>query len=318
MSRTVAAVDCGTNSIRLLIARQEQPGGPLVDLERHMEVVRLGYGVDRTGVLDPAAIDRTLDACRRYARLIAQHQVEAVRFVATSATRDASNREAFVRGVREILGVDPEVISGDEEARLSFRGAVGALPDLPEGEILVVDIGGGSTELVLGRDEPTAAISLDLGSVRLTERCLPTDPPTPAEIDAARAEVDAQLDRAAAEVPWARARALVGVAGTVTTLTALALNLEQYRPEATHGASLPVAQIQDLADTVLHSSRELRAQHGAIHPGRIDVIGAGALIWSRIIERVAAAGEINTVRTSERDILDGIAQSALERLPDAS
>lgn len=306
----VAAIDCGTNSIRLLIARPA-PGGGLTDLERHMEIVRLGQGVDRTGRFDPAAVSRTLDAARRYARLIEHHGAERLRFTATSATRDASNRELFIAGIREILGVEPEVISGDEEAELSYRGAVTTLRDLPAGPRLVVDIGGGSTELVLGTDAPTHRISLDMGSVRMTERHLDSDPPTPAQIAAATADIDALLDRAQQQVPLERTAVLVGVAGTVTTLTALALGVTEYSPEVTHGAMLGIDETVELCERLLAMPREDRASLPAIHPGRIDVIGAGALIWSRVLLRLQQRADLQVSRTSEHDILDGIALSLL-------
>lgn len=308
----VAAIDCGTNSIRLLIARPDPAGAGLVDLERHMEIVRLGQGVDRTGRFDPAAVSRTLDAARRYARLIEHHGAERLRFTATSATRDASNRELFIAGIREILGVEPEVISGDEEAELSYRGAVTTLRDLPAGPRLVVDIGGGSTELVLGTDVPTHRISLDMGSVRMTERHLDSDPPTPAQIAAATADIDALLDRAEQQVPLERTAVLVGVAGTVTTLTALALGVTEYSPEVTHGAVLGIDETVELCERLLAMPREERARLAAIHPGRIDVIGAGALIWSRVLLRLQQRADLQVSRTSEHDILDGIALSLLQ------
>lgn len=276
-----------------------------------MEIVRLGQGVDRTGRFDPAAVSRTLDAARRYARLTEHHGAERLRFTATSATRDASNRELFIAGIREILGVEPEVISGDEEAELSYRGAVTTLRDLPAGPRLVVDIGGGSTELVLGTDAPTHRISLDMGSVRMTERHLDSDPPTPAQIAAATADIDALLDRAQQQVPLERTAVLVGVAGTVTTLTALALGVTEYSPEVTHGAMLGIDETVELCERLLAMPREDRASLPAIHPGRIDVIGAGALIWSRVLLRLQQRADLQVSRTSEHDILDGIALSLL-------
>lgn len=317
MSAPVAAIDCGTNSIRLLIARRDEASGVLVDLERRLEMVRLGLGVDRTGRFDPVAVERTLEAARRYRELIVHHGVDTqdIRFVATSATRDAVNRAVFIEGIHEILGIVPEVISGAEEAALSFRGAVSTVADLPTGPRLVVDIGGGSTELVLGEATPSHRISLDMGSVRLTERHLVTDPPTAAEIDAATAEIDAHLDRAAAEVPLDEAVSLVGVAGTVTTVTAVAAGIQDYRPDVTHGASLRIDEVRDICRTLLTETRAERSQRKIIHPGRIDVIGAGALIWSRIAERVSRAGTITSARTSEHDILDGIALDLLDRVP---
>ena len=317
MSTPVAAIDCGTNSIRLLIARRDEATGRLVDLERHLEMVRLGLGVDRTGRFDPVAVERTLDAARRYQALVEHHGVrrEDVRFVATYATRDASNREDFISGIRAILGIDPEVISGQEEAELSYRGAVSTVEGLPAGPALVVDIGGGSTELVLGTTAPTHRISLDMGSVRLTERHLRSDPPADAEIAAAAADIDALLDEAAAAIPLEQVASLVGVAGTVTTVTAVATGIRDYRPDATHGAALPVDEVRALCGTLLRETREERARHQVIHPGRIDVIGAGALIWSRIVERVAAASGITETRTSEHDILDGMALDLLDHVP---
>ena len=317
MSAPVAAIDCGTNSIRLLIARRDDATGRMIDLERQLEMVRLGLGVDRTGRFDPVAIERTLDAARRYAALIAHHGVapQDIRFVATSATRDAANRAVFIEGIREILGVAPEVISGQEEAELSFRGAVSTVTGLPEGPRLVVDIGGGSTELVLGTEAPTHRISMDIGSVRLTERHLVSDPPTEAEIAAASADIDAMLDQAEQVVRFARAEALVGVAGTVTTVTAVASGIQDYRPDVTHGAALSVDQVTTTCLTLLAETRAQRSRHAVIHPGRIDVIGAGALIWARIVARVAAATSITGTRTSEHDILDGIALQLLDRVP---
>ncbi|MGP9537397.1 Ppx/GppA phosphatase family protein [Brachybacterium sp. AOP43-C2-M15] len=317
MSAPVAAIDCGTNSIRLLIARRDEASGLPVDLERQLEMVRLGLGVDRTGRFDPVAVERTLDAARRYQELIEHHGVatQDVRFVATSATRDAANRDLFIDGIEKILGVRPEVISGQEEAELSFRGAVSTVAGLPDGPRLVVDIGGGSTELVLGTDTPTHRISLDIGSVRLTERHLASDPPTAEEIAAAAVDIDALLDRAGTAVPLERATALVGVAGTVTTVTAVALGLEDYRPDLTQGATLTVTEVQEVCAQLLAATREQRSRHRIIHPGRIDVIGAGALIWSRIAERVAAAASLDVTRTSEHDILDGIALDLLDRVP---
>lgn len=317
MSAPVAAIDCGTNSIRLLIARRDEATGRLVDLERHLEMVRLGLGVDRTGRFDPVAVDRTLDAARRYQALVEHHCVrrEDVRFVATSATRDASNREDFISGIRAILGIDPEVISGQEEAELSYRGAVSTVEGLPAGPALVVDIGGGSTELVLGTTAPTHRISLDMGSVRLTERHLRSDPPAADEIAAATADIDALLDEAAEAIPLERVASLVGVAGTVTTVTAVATGIRDYRPDVTHGATLPVDEVRALCEALLRETREERSRHQVIHPGRIDVIGAGALIWSRIVERVAAASGITETRTSEHDILDGMALDLLDHVP---
>ncbi|UZN04324.1 Ppx/GppA phosphatase family protein [Cellulomonas sp. S1-8] len=314
----VAAIDCGTNSIRLLVADVDPVAGTLVDLERTNEVVRLGQGVDRTGLLAPEALARTLDVARRYHEVCERLGVEQVRFVATSATRDARNRDEFVAGVRAALGVDPEVVAGDEEARLSFRGATGVLASRFDGPFLVVDLGGGSTELVLGTGAPEAAVSMDVGSVRLTERHLHDDPPTAAQVAAADADVQAALDAAAAVVPLGRTVTLVGLAGSVTTLTAHALGLERYDRDRIDGAVLAVDDVLAACDDMLARTAEQRAAMPYLHPGRVDVIGAGALVWRDVVRRVraevaAAGGELTYVVTSEHDILDGIAWSIAER-----
>jgi len=314
----VAAIDCGTNSIRLLVADVDPAAGTLVDLERSNEVVRLGQGVDRTGLLAPEALERTLAAARRYRATCEELGVEAVRFVATSATRDARNRDEFVAGVRDALGVDPEVVAGDEEARLSFRGATGVLASRFDGPFLVVDLGGGSTELVLGTGAPEAAVSMDVGSVRLTERHLHDDPPTAAQTAAADADVRAALDAAAAVVPLGRTVTLVGLAGSVTTLTAHALGLDRYDRDRIDGAVLRVDDVLVACEDMLARTREQRAALPYLHPGRVDVIGAGALVWREVVRRVradvaAAGGELTQVVTSEHDILDGIAWSIAER-----
>jgi len=305
----VAAIDCGTNSIRLLIADVTRRG-PLVEVERHMEVVRLGQGVDRTGMLDPAALERTLDAVRRYAQICRDRDVETTRFVATSATRDAGNSHTFVSGVRALLGVEPEVISGQEEAALSYAGAASVMdPDQPR-PLLVVDIGGGSTEFVLGDDVPSSGVSVKMGSVRLTERHLRADPPTPKQVKAARKDVRELLAQVGAELPLEDVRTIVGVAGSVTTVTAHALGLPQYDRTRIDGAELAPEAVLASCDALLHASRQERAAMGFMHPGRVDVIGAGALIWAEVVEFVSrATGRTPIVRTSEHDILDGIALS---------
>lgn len=310
----VAAIDCGTNSIRLLIADIGRSNGTtsLKDVVREMRVVRLGQGVDATGELAPDALERTFAATADYASLIKRHGAVKVRFVATSASRDARNRDVFVDGIRDLLGVEPEVISGDEEAALSFAGASSVLPILDGQEVLVVDLGGGSTEFVLGTAAGvTAAKSVDIGCVRLTERHLRQDPPTAEQIAAAEADVDAAIARAGQDVPLERATAVVGVAGSITTITAHALRLPEYSPNAIHGTELPLDTVRAASADLLTMTRSDRAALPYMHPGRVDVIGAGGLVWGRILERLAelSGGRIATATASEHDILDGIALS---------
>jgi exopolyphosphatase/guanosine-5'-triphosphate,3'-diphosphate pyrophosphatase len=312
-ARRVAAIDCGTNSIRLLVADVDPVHRTLTDIDRRLEIVRLGQGVDRTGRIAPEALARTLDACKRYGSRIAELGAERPRFVATSATRDAANRDEFVAGVRDLLGVEPEVISGAEEARLSFMGSTRELHPLGLATpYLVVDIGGGSTEFVLGDVEPEAAVSVDMGCVRLTERCLPSDPPTDAEIETARAEVERQLDKAALSVPLDQARTLVGLAGTVTTVAAMVLGLAAYEADLLHQARITATQVHTATARLLSMSHAERRALPYMHPGRVDVIGGGALILDRIVARVARHLPIDEVVVSEHDILDGIALSCVE------
>jgi exopolyphosphatase/guanosine-5'-triphosphate,3'-diphosphate pyrophosphatase len=379
----VAAIDCGTNSIRLLVAEANRETGEIKDLDRRMKIVRLGQDVDRTGRLAPEALERTFAACREYAEVIRELGAEKVRFVATSASRDAENRDEFVRGVRDILGVEPEVISGDDEAEYSFTGATKELAgrdDLDQ-PYLVVDIGGGSTEFVVGSEHahpsptttlnrgpagrshdpsptttlnrgpagrshdpsptttlnrgpagrshdpsPTttlnrgpagrshvlAARSVDIGCVRMTERHLVrdgqvSDPPAPDQIAAIRADIAAALDLAAETVPLERARTLVGLAGSVTTVAAIALGLREYDSSAIHHSRIGVDQVREITGRLLTSTHAERAAIPVLHPGRVDVIGAGALVLLMIMERVGA----EQVVVSEHDILDGIAWSVL-------
>ena len=297
----VAAIDCGTNSIRLLVADLDPDTGELHDLDRRMTIVRLGQGVDRTGRLAPEALERTFAACRDYAAVIAGHGAERLRFVATSASRDAENRDEFVSGVRAILGVDPEVISGDEEAQLSFTGATRELKgeDGLTPPYLVFDLGGGSTEFVLGSDRVEAARSVDIGCVRMTER-------HGSDTIAMRADIKAALDLAAATVPLTSAATLVGLAGTVTTVAGIALGLPAYDSEAIHHSRIPLAKVREVTGMLLSSTAEERAAIPVMHPGRVDVIAAGALVLLAVMERSGASELV----VSEHDILDGIAWSA--------
>ncbi|MET7788858.1 Ppx/GppA phosphatase family protein [Streptomyces sp900116325] len=308
----VAAIDCGTNSIRLLVADAHPATGELIELDRRMEIVRLGQGVDRTGRLAPDALERTFAACRRYAAVIKEHGAEKLRFVATSASRDAENRDEFVRGVLDILGVEPEVISGDQEAEFSFEGATRELAgrDHLAKPYLVVDIGGGSTEFVVGDDRVLAARSVDIGCVRMTERHLVrdgvvTDPPTLGQITAIRADIDAALDLAEESVPLTEAATLVGLAGTVTTVAAIALGLQEYDSEAIHHSRISFEQVQEITGRLVTSTHAERAAIPSMHPGRVDVITSGALVLLAVMKRTGA----REVVVSEHDILDGIGWS---------
>ncbi|MDX2933120.1 Ppx/GppA phosphatase family protein [Streptomyces ipomoeae] len=308
----VAAIDCGTNSIRLLVADADPETGELVDLDRRMTIVRLGQGVDRTGRLAPEALERTFAACREYAAIIKEHGAERLRFVATSASRDAENRDDFVRGVLDIVGVEPEVISGDQEAEFSFTGATRELlgrDDLPK-PFLVVDIGGGSTEFVVGDDHVRGARSVDIGCVRMTERHLVRDgavidPPGPEQISAIRTDIEAALDLAEQTVPLREAHTLVGLAGSVTTLSAIAQDLPEYDSQAIHHSRIPYDRVREITEWLLRSTHAERAAVPSMHPGRVDVIAAGALVLLSIMERIGA----EEVVVSEHDILDGIAWS---------
>ncbi|KUN06667.1 exopolyphosphatase [Streptomyces yokosukanensis] len=311
----VAAVDCGTNSIRLLVADVHPGTGELVDLDRRMTIVRLGQGVDRTGRLAPEALQRTFAACREYAEVIKEHGAERLRFVATSASRDAENRDAFVRGVLDVLGVEPEVITGDQEAEFSFTGATRELKgrdDLAK-PYLVVDIGGGSTEFVVGEDHVRAARSVDVGCVRMTERHLVrdgkvSDPPTEQQIAAMRADIEAALDLAEQSVPLGEARTLVGLAGSVTTVSAIAQELPAYDSARIHHSRISRERVREITEWLLRSTHAERAAIPSMHPGRVDVIGAGALVLLAIMERIGA----EEVVVSEHDILDGIAFKVAE------
>jgi exopolyphosphatase/guanosine-5'-triphosphate,3'-diphosphate pyrophosphatase len=311
----VAAIDCGTNSIRLLVADlppPDQVGEALTDLVRRMEIVRLGEGVDRTGRLSEAAIERTRVALADYAAQIRQLGAERVRMVATSASRDAANAADFTAMVLDTLGVPPEVVSGAEEAQLSYTGAVRGLPTDTRPPYLVVDIGGGSTEFVVGHgrqpgavDIPLRAESVDIGCVRMTERHLRHDPPTSAEVGACAADITAAVDRALTAVSGVGAATLVGLAGSVTTVTALALDLPSYQPERIHHVQISYHRVAEVTEQLLAMPRAQRQALPVMHPGRADVIGAGALILRIVMERAG----MSHVTASEHDILDGIAWS---------
>jgi exopolyphosphatase / guanosine-5'-triphosphate,3'-diphosphate pyrophosphatase len=317
MATRVAAVDCGTNSLRLLVADVDPGRAQLTDVIRRMEIVRLGQGVDKTGRLAPEALARTIAVLRDYADVITASGVQAIRMVATSATRDADNAAEFVRLVKEVLGVAPEVLTGDEEAMLSFTGATAELAAGPDhGPYLVADIGGGSTEFVIGAaaeaggpartPEPRArAVSVNVGCVRMTERHLHGDPPDGHQIAAATADIDAALDTVAAALPVRQARTLVGLAGSVTTVAAIAMGLSAYDAARIHHARASATDVHAVTRDLLALTRTARAAIGVMHPGRVDVIGGGALVLDRIMARFG----FGEVLVSEHDILDGMAWS---------
>ena len=299
---SIAAIDCGTNSIRLLIADVDE-AGILHEQMRVMRIVRLGEGVDRTGEFSAGALQRTFAACDEYAALIAAAGVDGVRFVATSATRDVRNRQQFVSGVRARLGVDPDVISGDEEAVLSFTGAVrGLLTGLVKLPALIVDIGGGSTEFVLGSVNPTHSVSVNIGCVRFAERHLHGDPATQEQIAAVEADLALALDLVRDAVPIAQAASIVGLAGSVTTVAAMAFDLGEYDPVLLHGSTITAEQVEAVTARLLAMTKAERAALPFMHPGRVDVIGAGAMVLRAIVR----ASGIDEVLVSETDILDGI------------
>ena len=313
---TVAAIDCGTNSIRLLIA--ERVDGRLRDLHREMRIVRLGEGVDATGRFCAEALARTEAALADYAVLLRDHGVLKLRMVATSATRDAANRDEFFAMTATILGaVVPgsiaEVITGSEEAELSFNGAVGEL-DSAAAPFVVVDLGGGSTEVVLGdSDGVQASYSADIGCVRMTERCLHSDPPTAAEVAAARTVVRERLAEALRVVPVEKARTWVGVAGTFTTIAALAQGMDTYDSDAIHLSQIRFSDMLAVCDQLLGMTREQRAALGPMHEGRVDVIGGGAIVVQELAAALGERAGIDELVVSEHDILDGIALSIPSR-----
>lgn len=313
MTTRVAGIDCGTNSIRLLIA--DFVDGRLRDVHREMRIVRLGQGVDATGKFAPDALERTRAALADYADLLIAHDVSRVRMVATSATRDAANRDEFFAMTAQVLGAAvpgavAEVITGTEEAALSFRGAVGEL-DSADGPFVVVDLGGGSTEVVLGDGDGTvtASHSADIGCVRLTERCLHSDPPTAGEVADARRVARELIGEALQAVPVPHAKTWVGVAGTMTTLSALAHGLTEYDAGVIHLSRVVFADLLQVCDRLIGMTRTQRAALGPMHPGRVDVIGGGAIVVQELASELRERAGINELVVSEHDILDGIALS---------
>lgn len=317
-SVTVAGIDCGTNSIRLKVARVDEHGMEEI-VPRTLRVIRLGQDVDQTHRFADEALERAYAAAGEFAEILREHPVDGIRFVATSATRDAENREQFEDAMERILGVRPEVIPGTEEADLSFLGATSVVERDLEAPYVVIDLGGGSTELVLGGDgvaapktEVQAAFSMNIGSVRMTERHLHTDPPTDDEIAEAVADIDEHIDEAFRVVPAGKARTIIGVSGTVTTMTALTMGLKEYDHRLVDGVRVPFPDAFAVNDRFLRMPREERREYRTIHPGRIDVVGGGALVWSRVLARIGEAAKadhgvaINSFVASEHGLLDGI------------
>ena len=303
--KRVAAIDCGTNSIRLLISDIDTSTNTATDVVREMRIVRLGEGVDKTNAFSPRALERTFKAVDEYEKLLVKHNVEHVRFVATSATRDAQNKAMFIKGVIDRLRIVPEVIAGVEEAALSFDGATRSLRQKHSAPFLVIDLGGGSTELVIGDKEPTGAYSMDVGCVRMTERHTPGGNPTKSQEEAIRTDVRNALKVAGTKVDWKKAQTVVGVAGTVTTVAAHVLNLKTYDPEVLHGAIITAEQISQTAQDFISLTPAQRGALPYMHEGRIEVITAGSIVLDEVMKGIGAKNLI----ASERDILDGVTWS---------
>ena len=306
--KRVAAIDCGTNSIRLLISDIDTSTNTATDVCREMRIVRLGEGVDKNNAFSPRALERTFKAIDEYEEILLKHKVEKLRFVATSATRDAQNKAMFIKGVIDRLRIVPEVIAGTEEAALSFDGATRSLRQKYKAPFLIIDLGGGSTELVIGDQEPTGAYSMDVGCVRMTERHTPGGNPTKAQEEAIRTDVRNALKEAAKKVDWQKAQTIVGVAGTVTTVAAHVLKLKTYDPEVLHGASISAQQISQTAQDFISLTPSQRAALPYMHEGRIEVITAGSIVLDEVMKAIGA----QTLIASERDILDGVAWSQVQ------
>jgi exopolyphosphatase/guanosine-5'-triphosphate,3'-diphosphate pyrophosphatase len=306
--KRVAAIDCGTNSIRLLISDIDTATNTATDVVREMRIVRLGEGVDKTNAFLPSALERTFKAVDEYDKLLLKHNVEHVRFVATSATRDAQNKAMFIKGVIDRLRIVPEVIAGVEEAALSFDGATRSLRQKHTAPFLVIDLGGGSTELVIGDKEPTGAYSMDVGCVRMTERHTPGGNPTKEQEEAIRTDVRNVLKVAGTKVDWKTAKTVVGVAGTITTVAAHVLNLKTYDPDVLHGASISAEQVSQTAQDFITLTPAQRGALPYMHEGRIEVITAGSIVLDEVMKGIGA----KTLIASERDILDGVTWSQVQ------
>jgi len=306
--KRVAAIDCGTNSIRLLISDIDTSTNTATDVVREMRIVRLGEGVDKTNAFSPRALERTFKAVEEYDKLLLKHNVEHVRFVATSATRDAQNKAMFIKGVIDRLRIVPEVIAGVEEAALSFDGATRSSRQKHSAPFLVIDLGGGSTELVIGDKEPTGAYSMDVGCVRMTERHTPGGNPTKEQEEAIRTDVRNALKVAGTKVDWKKAQTVVGVAGTITTVAAHVLNLKTYDPDVLHGAIITAEQISQTAQDFISLTPSQRGALPYMHEGRIEVITAGSIVLDEVMKGIGA----KTLIASERDILDGVTWSQVQ------
>ena len=306
--KRVAAIDCGTNSIRLLISDIDTSTNTATDVVREMRIVRLGEGVDKTNAFSPRALERTFKAVEEYDKLLLKHNVEHVRFVATSATRDAQNKAMFIKGVIDRLRIVPEVIAGVEEAALSFDGATRSLRQKHSAPFLIIDLGGGSTELVIGDKEPTGAYSMDVGCVRMTERHTPGGNPTKEQEEAIRTDVKNALKVAGTKVDWETAKTVVGVAGTITTVAAHVLNLKTYDPDVLHGASITAEQVSQTAQDFITLTPAQRGALPYMHEGRIEVITAGSIVLDEVMKGIGA----QTLIASERDILDGVTWSQVQ------
>ena len=306
--KRVAAIDCGTNSIRLLISDIDTTTNTATDVVREMRIVRLGEGVDKTNAFLPSALERTFKAVDEYDKLLLKHNVEHVRFVATSATRDAQNKAMFIKGVIDRLRIVPEVIAGVEEAALSFDGATRSLRQKHSAPFLVIDLGGGSTELVIGDKEPTGAYSMDVGCVRMTERHTPGGNPTKEQEEAIRNDVRNALKVAGTKVDWKTAKTVVGVAGTITTVAAHVLNLKTYDPDVLHGVSITAEQVSQTAQDFISLTPAQRGALPYMHEGRIEVITAGSIVLDEVMKGIGA----KTLIASERDILDGVTWSQVQ------
>ena len=306
--KRVAAIDCGTNSIRLLISDIDKEKNTAKDVAREMRIVRLGEGVDKTKAFSPRALERTFKAVEEYEKILQKHKVEHLRFVATSATRDALNKAMFIKGIIDRLRVVPEVIAGVEEANLSFEGATRSLRSKHKSPFLIIDLGGGSTELVIGDTTQSGAYSMNVGCVRMTERHTPGGNPTKEQEEAIRNDVRKALASAKEVVDWKTALSVVGVAGTITTVAAHVLKLEKYDPDILHGTIITAEQISQTAQDFITFSPAQRANLGYMHEGRVEVITAGSIVLDEVMKGIGA----KTLIASERDILDGVAWSQVQ------